>query len=292
MRGAESRRPGTGRLVALVTAVLAAVALTVTADPAPAAATPSVQHLAVPAYFYPGGTGAGYWTQLGQGGAAVGISVANPNTGPGAGFDQAYANAVQAARNAGEKVIGYVDTGYFGTTGRTTRGGATSTSAWTAQVEADVANWYAWYGGYGLSGIFFDDALGDCGTNNAHVNLYSAVNTYTKQNHSGALTVDNPGSAAAQCYSSAADILIMFEGDYASYTHWTPPAWETSSATPDRFWHLVYAASAQADMDNAMALSRQRNAGYVYVTPDNLPNPWDTLPTSSYWTDELARTGG
>jgi len=291
MRGAQSRRPGARRLVALVVAVAATVATVVTAACTPAAATPSVQHLAVPAYFYPGGAGAGYWNRIGQGGAAVGVSVANADSGPGSGFDQAYADVVRATRNAGGKVIGYVDTGYFGTTGRTTRTGATSVSAWTAQVEADVANWYAWYGGYGLSGIFFDDALGDCGTNNAHVNLYAAVNTYTKQNHSGALTVDNPGSAAEQCYSSAADILVLFEGDYASYTHWTPPAWETSSATPDKFWHLVYAAPTQAAMDNAMALSRQRNAGYVYVTPDDLPNPWDTLPTGGYWTDELSRTG-
>jgi hypothetical protein len=27
------------------------------------------------------------------------------------------------------------------------------------------------------------------------------------------------------------------------------------------------------------------------VTPDEQPNPWDTLPTGSYWSDELARTG-
>ena len=41
-----------------------------------------------------------------------------------------------------------------------------------------------------------------------------------------------------------------------------------------------------------MALSRQRNAGYVYVTPDDLPNPWDTLPSGSYWTHELSLAGG
>ncbi len=280
------------RIVALLAAVAATLAMSFAAGAAPASATASVQHLAVPAYFNPDGSpGSGYWSQLDQGGSAVGIAVANPDNGPGSGFDQGYADAVQAATNAGEKVIGYVDTGYFGTTGRTTRGGQTSTSAWTSQVESDVADWYSWYGGYGLSGIFFDDALADCGTGNAHVDLYSAVNTYTKQNHSGALTVDNPGSPAAQCYASAADILVMFEGSYADYTSWTPPSWELSSGDPDQFWNLVYAASSQSDMDNAMSLSKQRNAGYVYVTPDDLPNPWDTLPTGAYWSDELSQTG-
>lgn len=291
MRTAGSRRPGTKRVLALIATVFVTVAMAITTDSGSAAATPAVQHLAVPAYFYPGGTGAGFWTQLDQGSPGVGIATANPDNGPGAAFDQNYANAIQAASSAGRQVIGYVDTGYFGTSGRTTRNGQTSTSAWTSQVESDVTNWYSWYGSYGLSGIFFDDALNDCGTGDAHVNLYSAVNTFTKQNHSGALTVDNPGSPADQCYASAADILVMFEGDYTDYTNWTAPAWELASANPDQFWHLVYATPTQADMENAMSLSRQRNAGYVYVTPDDLPNPWDTLPTGGYWTDELTQTG-
>jgi hypothetical protein len=283
------QRKGMRRTLALLAAVLTGIGLTITASATPAAATATTQHVAVPAYFNPNGSpGSGYWTQLDQGGSAVGIAVANPSNGPGSAFDQGYANAVQAAHNAGVKVLGYVDTGYFGTTGRTTRGGQTTTSAWTAQVESDVTNWYSWYGSYGLSGIFFDDALGDCGTNNAHVNLYSAVNTYTKQNHSGAFTVDNPGSPADQCYSSAADVLVMFEGSYASYTGWTAPSWELSSSTPNKFWHLVYAAASTADRDNALSLSKQRNAGYVYITPDDLPNPWDTLPTGTYWSGELS----
>jgi chitodextrinase len=257
----------------------------------PAAAT--VQHIGVPAYFNPNGSpGSGYWTQIDQAGPAVGLAIANPDNGPGTAFDQGYANAVQAAASAGAHVIGYVDTGYFGTTGRTTRGGLTTTAAWTTQVQGDVDNWYSWYGSYGLSGIFFDDGLNDCGTNNAHVSLYQAVNTYTKQHHPGATTVDNPGTAADQCYASAADVLVMFEGTYASYTSWTAPAWELASSTPNQFWHLVYNTPTRANMDNAVSLSKQRNAGYLYVTPDDLPNPWDTLPTGTYWSDEIAQTGG
>jgi hypothetical protein len=265
------------RLVAVATAVAVAVA------PSAASAQATVQHIAAPAYFAPSSA---YWAQLAQGAPAVGVAIANPDNGPGTTLDQGYANAIRTAANAGVRVIGYVDTGYFGTTGRTTRAGQTTTTAWTSQSEADVDSWYAMYGGYGLAGIFFDDGLPDC----AHASLYQAVNTYTKQHHAGAYTVDNPGTAAEQCYATAADTIVMFEGTYATYTGWTPPAWELNSATPDKFWHLVYATASQADMTNAMTLSRQRNAGYVYVTPDTLPNPWDTLPTGAYWSDELART--
>ncbi|MEZ0110760.1 hypothetical protein ABH920_004775 [Catenulispora sp. EB89] len=269
---------------------IAALALAVLglAPPATAARadTATVQHVGVPAYFGPSSS---YWTQLEQSNPAVGIAIANPNNGLGSSFDQGYADAIQAATSSGAQVIGYVDTGYFGTTGRTTRDGQTSTAAWTAQAEADVDTWYSWYGSYGLAGIFFDDALNDCGTNNAHVALYQAVGSYVKQNHPGALTADNPGTAADQCYASAADVLVMFEGSYASYTSWTPPAWELNSGNPDQFWHLVYDTPTQADMENAVSLSKQRNAGYLYVTNDNLPNPWDTLPPGAYWNDELAQ---
>jgi hypothetical protein len=40
-------------------------------------------------------------------------------------------------------------------------------------------------------------------------------------------------------------------------------------------------------MKNAVSLSKQRNAGWVYVTPDTMPNPWDTLPEEPYWSQML-----
>jgi hypothetical protein len=275
------------RKIGLITLCVTTAVLTVGANAGTASAQAGVQHIAVPAYFNPNGSGGAYWTQLDQGAPAVGVAIANPGNGPGTTFDQGYANAIRAAANAGVRVIGYVDTGYFGTTGRTTRTGQTTTSAWTSQSEGDVNTWYTLYGSYGLAGIFFDDGLADCG----HVSLYEAVNTYTKQNHPGAYTVDNPGTAADQCYSSAADTIVMFENTYASYVGWTAPAWELNSTNPNKFWHLIYATPDQASMANAVTLSKQRNAGYLYVTNDVLPNPWDTLPGGTYWTDELARTG-
>ncbi|WP_067500404.1 spherulation-specific family 4 protein [Actinoplanes sp. TFC3] len=260
-----------------------AVAAAFVIAPDAASAQATTQHIAAPAYF---GSASPYWSQVNQSSPGLGVVIANPNNGPGTAFDQGYANVIRAAANSGVRVIGYVDTGYFGTTGRTTRTGQTTTAAWTTQSEADIDSWYAMYGSYGLAGIFFDDGLPDC----AHVSLYEAVNTYAKQHHPGAYTVDNPGTAADSCYASAADTIVMFEGTYATYTGWTAPAWELNSTNPDKFWHLVYATPNQSDMANAMALSKQRNAGYIYVTPDDLPNPWDTLPTGAYWADELART--
>lgn len=267
------------------TVLSAAVAVTLAAVPAAATAghqDAATTHVAVPAYFYPGQ----YWTQLDDAAPTVGLAVANPDSGPGSALNTDYATAISNAHHAGVRVIGYVDTGYFGTTGRTTRGGQTTVAAWTAQIESDVDSWFSWYGGAGLAGIFFDDGLDDCGTDNAHVQLYKDIRAYVQGRSSTATVVDNPGTGAEQCYTEAADTLVTFEGTYASYASYQPPAWE-ASADPDQLWHLLY-GTPQSDLANAVSLARSRNAGYLYVTPDDLPNPWDTLPTGSYWTQELA----
>ena len=41
-------------------------------------------------------------------------------------------------------------------------------------------------------------------------------------------------------------------------------------------------------MRQVCASSKAKNAGYMYVTPDVLPNPWDTLPAGTYWTNAVA----
>ena len=42
-------------------------------------------------------------------------------------------------------------------------------------------------------------------------------------------------------------------------------------------------------MEKAISLSKSRKAGYVYVTNDVQPDPYDTLPSLSYWAHEEGR---
>ena len=186
------------------------------------------------------------------------IAIANPADGPGASKDPVYEQTINRARTAGVTVIGYVDTGYYGTTGHATRSGQRTVAAWTAQIQQDVDTWYQFYGTYGIDGIFFDQSPSLCGPNDVWADLYAAIRNYVVQRHPGAKVVANPGEAAEPCYARAADIFVMFEGDYASYLNWQPPAWELQ-VDPNRIWHLVYKATERADMETAIALSRQRN---------------------------------
>ncbi|MFG1710921.1 spherulation-specific family 4 protein [Nonomuraea sp. M3C6] len=273
------------------------IASLLTATPARAAAATLDQEIAVPAYFYPGGDTAKYWTQLTASGGTTSIAVANVLNGPTTVANPDYAAALANAHNAGIKVVGYVDTGYFGTTGQTTRLGSTSADEWRTQIQTDVNNWYNFYGS-SIDGIFFDQAQNACGPvggGDAWVDLYREASAYVKKYHPGAITIHNPGAPPASCYEDSADILVTFEGSYATYMNppaeLAPPAWQ-AAYDPKRIWNLIYDVPDQAAMSAVVAKSKANNAGYIYVTPDVLPNPWDTLPGSSYLSAEVAAAEG
>lgn len=288
-------RHGRGRLHLRAAAVLVTL-LTAASAATPAQATGNppdgiAQQLAVPAYFYPGGDGAALWQQMNTPG--VGLAVANPFSGPGKTRDPNYAAAITAAKNAGVRVLGYVATGYLGSTGRATRLNETTPAAWAAQVQQDVATWYRLYGADGLGGIFFDEVQNVCGPQDAYIDTYRMLDRHTKKAHPGAFTVINPGIDTEPCYADAADVILTFEGTYETYLGWQAPAWHRA-LDPRKLWHLVHATDTTAQLADAVALSTQRNAGYLYVTPDVLANPWDSLPPQDYWTQQLssASAGG
>jgi hypothetical protein len=230
----------------------AAEAVTVSGTPA--------QRMAIPAYFDPGSR----WTQLQKGAPVVGLAIINPDSGPGAAYDAGYYSTTHAAQSKGVTILGYVYTGY----------GARPASA----VRKDIDRYRSWYA---VDGIFLDEASNECGDKG----YYQGLHDYIKGR--GGKVVINPGTVTPECYIATADIIVNFEDDYSHYKGWKAMGWEKKYAA-DRFWHLVLNTS-QANMPNALSLSKARHAGWVYVTPDKLPNPWDTLPTGSYWTDELHR---
>ena len=220
----------------------------------------AAQRLFIPSYFYPGAA----WAQATAAAPGVGVLVINPASGPGAQVDAAYAQVTQAARAAGITVLGYVSTSYG--------------SRDAAAVTADI---HAYFDRYAVSGIFLDEAPGTatCGALQAH---YAALAAVVKGRAPGGVVVLNPGTDTCEGYLSFADILCTFEGEVPAYDAYVLPAW--MQAWPqDRFLHLVHNVPAW-DAQRVTALTRERRAGWVYVTDDVLPNPWDTLP--SYFESE------
>jgi len=235
-----------------------------------ASASTLPQHLAIPSYIYPGAP----WSEMAQGALTVSVSVINPASGPGTAPNVDYVNQVKQSQAANLTVLGYVHTG----------DGNGSISLATAEAEVD--EYYSWYG---VGGIFFDEVSTDCSVESAY---YAPLYAYVKAKGGKAIVALNPGTAtnASSCYLSASDILVTFEGDYATYTApaYSQPSW-VATAAPDHIWHLVHDTPTIGDMLQAVNLSKQRNAGWIYVTPGlESGNTWGSLPPRAYWEGELA----
>jgi hypothetical protein len=71
--------------------------------------------------------------------------------------------------------------------------------------------------------------------------------------------------------------MASYRNDYVDF------AW-VHKYPPDRFWHIVYGMGGN-ELPNALALAKQRNAGWVYFT-EEAGNPYATPP--HYWSAEAA----
>ncbi|MCC6406168.1 MAG: spherulation-specific family 4 protein [Planctomycetes bacterium] len=226
----------------------------------PTLAAPALRVL-VPAYFYPVANSP--WTRL----SAVAAlhpkriaAIGNVFNGPGTSFDASYAVAFADFRAHGGTLLGYVYTSY----------GARP----LAQVFADIDQWLAWYP---LDGFFLDEMANTPGQFESY---YQAIYQYARSKVAGALVVDNPGTSTSPSYlhwnnQTVASAVCIYEGS-GGFSTWHSDAW-VKVRPRQEFYALPYAtpsAGWQAAVDHAFA----ENCGWVYVTDDVLPNPWDTLP--------------
>ena len=225
--------------------------------------------LAIPAYAWPGDPA---WSAFVDGAAARdGLVVANPNSGPGAGSDPVYVAAIAAAQARGVRVLGYVHTSY----------GLRA----AADVDQEVSAWYGWYG---VDGIFFDevsDAAGCASTADWYAARAAVANGVDADGD--AFIAYNPGTDSCETWMEQADLLVLFEDTAAVVRGWAPPAW-TARWPAERFWLLAHTATA-ADLAALLDEARTHNIGWIYVTDDVLPNPWDAAP--AWWDDEIAGAG-
>lgn len=222
--------------------------------------------LLVPAYSYPEPMSA-YWSALNAAASRLPLTaIANPDNGPGLALDSDYAAAIAALRVAGGRVLGYVYTLYGG------RGLGT--------VTAEIDRWYNFYA---IDGIFVDEMSNESAS--AVLDYYAAIYDHVKTHHPGQV-FGNPGTTTEEAYASrrTADVLVTFENE-TGYAEYVPDPW-TVAYGPKRFAHLLHSIAAADSMRLDVARAATRNAGYVFVTDDLLPNPWDALP--SYWMTELA----
>ena len=251
--------------------LVTATVLTALGVGAPAQAVAEEQNRLVPAYFYPHAT-ASLWPLTCSATSPSGASsivIMNPDSGPGTAANPLYTNAVADCHAKGQKVVGYISSAY----------GRRSLDV----VKAEIDRYFALYR---VDGVFIDemhnfpvDHHSGQDTRAYYKALYDHVKTRTAAEE---LVVGNPGNAAYtdwQLTTPVADKLVIFEGTAHSYETWRPPAW-VLEGDPQDFGHVVNATAADR-RQRVCEQSRERNAGFIHVTDDVVPNPWDTLP--SYW---------
>jgi hypothetical protein len=230
-------------------------------------ATPAAS-LLVPAYFYP--VAGGGWDQMAAAAKSVPVTaILNPDSGPGPTADPVYVAAVNKLRDDGGRVIGYVHTSYG--------------QRPLATVEAEVRDYASFYQ---LDGFFVDETATDSG----HVSYYHALDAYMKSLNSQYEVIGNPGTSTQQTYltSPTADVLVDFEDNQGAYAGASPASWVSQYGSQD-FANIVGRVKSLKKMKADLALALKRDAGYVYVTDQNLNDDntaYDRLPV--YWNQEVA----
>jgi Spherulation-specific family 4 len=253
-------------------AVLAAVLVPAAADGATgaaarvpvadAAAAPATCHRTfVPAYPW----SSSFWTQAINSKPAPGVMILNV-TGMGAGATPVphFQALVRKAHAKGIAVLGYSSTEYG--------------QRPAAQVEADARDYKAWYK---VNGMFLD--LTD--NTRGELSYYRTLATYIRAVNPGSVIWLNVGAYPAPGYMSVGNVIVAFEGSYASFRGLQVPAWAAHYRAA-RFADVVYATPG-ADLASAVRLSRLSRAKYLFAT--NLPgspDPYSALP--SYWSREVA----
>jgi Spherulation-specific family 4 len=225
------------------------------------------QRLSVPAYFVPGPE----WTRLVHGAPFVGMAVMNRASGPGSEPDETYAPVLAHARTRGVVILGYVDTA--------------NASRSAEEVMLDIARYFDWYQ---VDGIFFDRTAVSCAELERFLRpLYEHV----KARNPSSVVVLNAGAPVLECFMTASDVVVEFEGAAVAYRDAQLPRWRTHYH-PSRFWHIVYGTEVAA-LDEVLHMSRSRRAGWLTVTDQALePAPpdvylYDRLPHGALWSGLL-----
>lgn len=74
---------------------------------------------------------------------------------------------------------------------------------------------------------------------------------------------------------------MTFEQGYDTYMNDYVPNPDWTPKDPRKLWHIIYGVPA-SDAGKVAELALKRGAGLVHITPDVLPNPYDTLPDENY----------
>lgn len=217
--------------------------------------------LLIPLYIYPSGSA---WADIVNANFYENIDVViNPSSGVGTTQSTAYVDGVNQLRAGHVGVYGYVYTGWG--------------TRLIDTVKAEIDNWQSWYN---ADGIFLDESS----ISTSNLFYYSDLWNYIKAK--GMRVILNPGTNTDEAYTTVSDLAVIYENipmQALSVSTWV------ANYPASKFAALQYNASVE-QMRDFVTLAQANNIGYIYVTNDVAPNPWDVLPP--YLAEEAALLAG
>jgi hypothetical protein len=179
-------------------------------------------------------------------------AIINPDSGPGAAKDPAFATGIATLDAAGIIVLAYVATTYA--------------KKAPAAAHGEIDTYRGWYPG--LKGIFFDEMSNTAGDEA----YYQGLDAYAKSK-GVPVTVGNPGSDTLASFVGTVDTILIYESEGLPAVG----SLGVFAGKYDRnnFGVIPYGVPA---LDATFVTGARAKVGFIYLTDDNLPNPWDSLP--------------
>jgi len=235
--------------------------------------TVNAQSVFMLSYVYPlaeagGSEFSDYWKAVHTAGSSkIPYTLIMADGSPDAKLDPGYVQLLKKNAELGFKTVAYIRTIHQ------TRP--------IAEVKAAMAKFIELYGTDKIHGFYFDEISS---RNNGATAYMAELYNYTKNTYGNKLVVANPGTHITDAIAPYADIFMTNEGtadEYINNYKTAYSAFEKDPANSHRIFHTIYAAKA-SDYQKIINLSRQRNAGWVFITTDS------TIPDGRPYNDLAA----
>jgi len=205
----------------------------------------SQKKIIIPLYFYDSNK----WNEVAK--YQNEIVIINPDNGVGDTIDTNYENLITKLNNNKDLPIGYIYTKWGNRD--------------IDEVKKEIDKWLSFYN---IKGFFLDEAA----TDKSNLAYYQELSDYIKSKGNYYIVL-NPGVMPDKSYFSIADNIIVFEDSVDKL--------EKGVCGNSKSSIIVY----KATRNEMINIIKNYNCSLMYITDDEMPNPYDTLPT--YFDEEI-----
>ncbi len=176
------------------------------------------------------------------------IAIINPDSGVGITKSLFYENVINNLIIFNKTPIGYISTNYGGRN--------------IYAIKNEVDRWLVFYPN--IKGFLIDEVSGSINDYQYYREIFSYI-----KSKGDFFIVLNVGAYPNETYFNIADNIVIYEGDVINLKKHICDRYPAKSSI------IVYSGT-EMDMKNIIKGS---SCNYIYITDDNLPNPYDTLPS-------------